>query len=81
MALWFSASAVVPSLIAEYALTPTQASLFTSSVQAGFVAGTLASAVLGLADRIDPRRFFMASALVAAWPLVGLCRLLVFTNT
>ncbi len=66
MALWFSASAVVPSISAEYALTPTQASLFTSSVQAGFVAGTLTSAVLGLADRIDPRRFFMASAIVAA---------------
>ena len=66
MALWFSASAVVPSLTAEYALGPTQASLFTSGVQAGFVAGTLVSAVLALADRIDPRRFFMASALVAA---------------
>ena len=66
MALWFSASAVVPSLTATYALGPIQASLFTSGVQAGFVAGTLVSAVLALADRIDPRRFFMASALVAA---------------
>ena len=66
MALWFSASAVIPSISAEYALTPTQASLFTSSVQIGFVVGTLISALLGLADRIDPRRFFMASAIIAA---------------
>ena len=66
MALWFSASAVIPSISAEYALTPTQASLYTSSVQIGFVTGTLVSALLGLADRVDPRRFFMVSAIIAA---------------
>lgn len=66
MSLWFSASAVVPSLIAEYGLSPQQASMMTSAVQIGFVAGTVTSALLGLADRLDPRRFFMASALVAA---------------
>lgn len=66
MALWFSASAVVPALRAEIGLDGLTASLFTSAVQAGFVAGTLISAALGMADRIDPRRFFMASALVAA---------------
>jgi MFS family permease len=66
LALWFSASAVVPSILREYPLSPLQASLFTSLVQVGFVTGTLASAVLGLADRLDPRRFFMLSTLVAA---------------
>jgi MFS family permease len=66
MALWFSASAIVPALKATGAIDPHSASLFTSAVQAGFVAGTLTSAFLGLADRIDPRKFFMASALVAA---------------
>ena len=66
LALWFSASAVVPSLVVEYPLSDTQVSLFTSSVQAGFVVGTLLSAFFGLADRLDPRRFFMGSALVAA---------------
>ena len=66
MALWFSASAVVPALRAEIGLDGTTASLFTSAVQAGFVIGTLVSAFFSLADRIDPRRFFMASALVAA---------------
>ena len=66
MALWFSASAIVPALKAAGRIDPHTASLFTSAVQAGFVAGTLTSAILGLADRIDPRKFFMASALVAA---------------
>lgn len=66
LALWFSASAVVPSLKAEFDLSDAQVSPLTSAVQIGFVAGTLASAVLGLADRLDPRRFFMVSALVAA---------------
>ena len=65
MALWFSASAVVPTLVAEYGLSSTRASLFTSSVQAGFVVGTLSSAFFGLADTIDPRRFFMVSAFIA----------------
>lgn len=66
LALWFSATAVVPALAAEYPLSPLQVSLFTSMVQAGFVFGTLVSAGLGLADRLDPRRFFMASSLIAA---------------
>jgi len=66
LAVWFSASAVVPSIAAEYDLSSLQISLFTSTVQGGFVVGTLISAFLGLADRIDPRRFFMISTLVAA---------------
>jgi MFS family permease len=66
MALWFSASAVVPALTAEYGLTGFAQSLFTSGVQAGFVLGSLGSALLGLADRLEPRRFFMTAALVAA---------------
>lgn len=66
MALWFSVSAVVPALSAEYALSGFFKSLYTSGVQAGFVVGSLASALLALADRLDPRRFFMAAALTAA---------------
>ena len=66
LGLWFSASAVVPSLALEFEFSATHKALITSSVQVGFVIGTLISAALGLADRLDPRRFFMASALVAA---------------
>jgi hypothetical protein len=63
MALWFSASAVVPALVAEFGLSSFAQAMLTSSVQAGCVLGCLASALLGLADRIDPRRF-AAAALV-----------------
>lgn len=66
MALWFSASAVVPALRLEFGLGDARASLFTSAVQFGFVVGTVISALLALADRIDPRRFFLCSCLVAA---------------
>jgi MFS family permease len=66
MTLWFSATAIVPSLAAEFELTGFRVSLFTSAVQVGFVVGSLTSAVLGLADRIDPRRFFFVCAVAAA---------------
>ncbi len=66
LSLWFSASAVVPTLAASYQLSGFRQGLFTSAVQAGFVVGSLASALLGLADRLDPRRFFAVSAVVAA---------------
>ena len=66
LSLWFSATAVVPSLRAAGEIDALSASLFTSAVQAGFVVGTLISAIFGLADRIDPRRFFAVSAVFAA---------------
>jgi MFS family permease len=66
MALWFSGSAVVPALVAEYELSHLAQSLLTSGVQAGFVAGSLGSAMLGLADRSDPRRLFMSATAIAA---------------
>jgi MFS family permease len=72
LALWFSASAVIPAWRAAYGLSDLQAALLTSSVSVGFVAGTLASAILGLADRLDARRFFMISALVGAAVNAGL---------
>ena len=66
MALWFSASAVIPSLVAEFGLSHFMQAALTSGVQVGFVLGCLASALLGLADRLDPRRMFAASACVGA---------------
>jgi len=66
MALWFSASAVVPALVAEYHLSNFMQAALTSGVQAGFVIGCVVSAVLGLPDRYDPRRLIAVSALVGA---------------
>ena len=66
LSLWFSASAVLPTLAVSHQLSPFQQGLFTSAVQLGFVAGSLTSALLGLADRFDPRRFFAVAAVIAA---------------
>jgi MFS family permease len=76
MALWFSASAVVPQLTAAWHLTGSQQAWMTMSVQLGFVAGALMSAVLNLADRVPAPRLIAASALIgaaanAAIPLAG----------
>jgi MFS family permease len=66
MALWFSASAVIPSLATEFGLSNFMQAAFTGAVQVGFVIGCLVSALLGLADRVDPRRLFAASAAIGA---------------
>jgi MFS family permease len=72
LAPWFSGSAVLPALRAEFAMTDFHATALTSAVQVGFVLGALVSAVLGLADRLEPRRFFTAAALTAALSNAGL---------
>jgi MFS family permease len=64
-ALWFSASAVVPQLAGVWDLTGTQRAWLTMSVQLGFVAGALVSALLNLSDRFDLTRMLVASALLA----------------
>jgi MFS family permease len=66
MSLWFSASAVVPALSAEFALTNFEQAALTGGVQVGFVLGCLSSAILGLPDRVDPRRLICGCALVGA---------------
>lgn len=66
MAVWFSASAVVPALTAAWALDESGRAWLTMSVQIGFVVGAFGSAVLTLADRIPIRLLFTISALLAA---------------
>ena len=66
MALWFSASAVVPSLAAEFHLSSFAQATLTSAVQVGFVVGCLVSAIFGLADRLELRRFFAGAAAAGA---------------
>lgn len=64
--VWFSVSAVIPQLTAEWGLTGAQQSWLTMSVQIGFVTGAILSAVLNLADRIPAQRLLAVSAAVAA---------------
>lgn len=66
MAVWFSASAVVPVLTEAWQLAPGEQAWLTMSVQIGFVGGALASAVFNLADRIPAGWLLSVSALAAA---------------
>jgi MFS family permease len=65
MGVWFSASAVVPLLTKEWGLGEAGRAWLTISVQLGFVAGGLVSAVLNLADRLPARAFFAVSSSLA----------------
>ncbi|MFI7349699.1 MFS transporter [Streptomyces sp. NPDC049936] len=66
LAVWFSMSAVVPSLRDEWGLTDGGAVWLTASVQFGFVAGALTSTALNLADRVPAPRLLAVSASAAA---------------
>jgi len=66
MTLWFSGSAVLPQLTDEWSLDDGQRSWVTMSVQIGFVAGALVSALLNLADRLPLVGLFAASSLLGA---------------
>lgn len=66
MAVWFSATAVVPTLTAAWGLSDAGKAWLTMSVQIGFVVGALGSAVFNLADRVPARRLFTLSASLAA---------------
>ncbi len=70
--VWFSASAVVPQLAAEWRLGGSGQSWLTMSVQLGFVAGTFLAALLNLSDRISLSAFIAASCLAAAGLTAGI---------
>ena len=58
MTLWFSATAAAPSIARELQIGDSGMAWLTMAVQAGFVIGTLMSALLNLADLINARRLF-----------------------
>ncbi|MFC5995506.1 MFS transporter [Pseudonocardia hispaniensis] len=66
MAMWFSASAVVPALREAWHIGDLQAVWLTASVQVGFVIGAAASTLLNLPDRVPPQYVTAGSALAAA---------------
>jgi MFS family permease len=66
MTLWFSATAAGPAIGAEYGMDVTARAWLTMAVQAGFVVGTLLTAVTSLADAINARRLFAAGCVVGA---------------
>src|SRR5258708_2295356 len=66
MTLWFSATAAAPSLAREFALDSGMRAWLTMAVQAGFVAGTLVTALTSAADAINARRLFAAGCVAGA---------------
>lgn len=66
ISVWFSTAAVVPSLGEAWGISEADASWLTMSVQLGFVAGSVLSALLNLADRIRPARLLVGSSLLAS---------------
>jgi MFS family permease len=66
MTLWFSATAVTPSLVREFGMSSEQAAWLTMAVQAGFVAGTLGSALANLADVLNARVLLFLGSIAGA---------------
>ena len=63
---WFAGNAIIDELIGKTGLGSELAAYVISSVQFGFITGTLVFALLMLADRFSPSKVFLVCALLAA---------------
>jgi MFS transporter, DHA1 family, inner membrane transport protein len=68
---WFAVNAVMPDLQSELGWSTTAVGALTSSLQFGFILGTLLFALLAVADRFPARRVFLCCALAGAACTVG----------
>jgi MFS family permease len=66
MSVWFAGAAAAPALRARLHLSGPESAWITSSVQLGFVIGTLVVAALNLSDILPLRWYVAGSALLAA---------------
>ncbi len=66
MSTWFSASAVIPQLRAEWRLGDTAAAWLTIAVQLGFVVGAVVSSIFNLSDLLPVRAIMIVSSFGAA---------------
>jgi len=64
--LWFASNAVLPELQIEWQLPASSIGYVTSSIQLGFVVGTLCFAFFVISDRFSPRIVFFACSLLGA---------------
>ena len=70
--LWFAGNAVLDELRLQRGLPADALGYLTSSVQLGFIAGTLVFAFLAISDRYSPRIVFFACSLLGAFSNAGL---------
>lgn len=66
LSTWFSATAIIPELVAAWELSPSQAAWLTNGVQLGFVFGALGSSLINLPDILPMKWLMTAAALLAA---------------
>jgi len=76
--LWFAGNGVIHDLAAAFDLESSALGHLTSAVQLGFIAGTLAFALLTIADRFPPSKIFFTCAVLGAVLNLGT---LIDTNT
>jgi MFS family permease len=66
MTLWFSATAAAPAVAKEFAMDASLRAWLTMAVQAGFVFGTLLTAITNAADAIAARRLVASGCVIGA---------------
>jgi MFS family permease len=64
--LWFASNSIITDLISTFNLDVSALGHITSSVQFGFICGTLVFAIFTIADKFSPSKVFFLSALFAA---------------
>lgn len=64
--MWFAGNAVIADLQELYSFPISSLGHLTSSIQFGFISGTLGYAILTISDRFSPSRVFFISALCGA---------------
>jgi len=64
--LWFAGNAIIYDLVLNFNIEPNAIGQLTSSVQLGFIIGTLLFAVLMITDRYSPVSVFFVSAVFGA---------------
>ncbi|HEY3430460.1 MAG TPA: MFS transporter [Cyclobacteriaceae bacterium] len=64
--LWFATNAILPQLQILYSWQTNSLGHLTSSVQLGFIAGTLLFAIMGITDKISPSKIFFICSIIAA---------------
>jgi len=70
--LWFAGNAVLGDLQRQWQLGDAALSYMTSSVQLGFIAGTLVFAFFTISDRFSPRIVFFVCSLLGALSNLGI---------
>ncbi|HLF19176.1 MAG TPA: MFS transporter [Bacteroidota bacterium] len=64
--LWFAGNAILPDLQREWGLIGESLGAITSTVQFGFIVGTLVFALFAIADRFSPRIVFFVCSILGS---------------